>query len=554
MTNSKTKEVIIIVILLLSSIFLLTLYYILNTSGYLSFSDGAKFADIARNIAFGDGYKASFSFFSPNIFRHAQGELFSARGVPLAMPYSIAAVFSIFGISDLSVIATSGLFYLGLVIATYALGRHLFGKLAGVLAALAIALNANYLDYATSGASEPLFALVVVATAYLILLKKKWASVLVLLGLFLLYFTRTQGVLFILGFAFMWLFINYSFKFAASVLVAIGVGMFLIDKYVLYPLSWKLPVYPIVTRGVQAFFQYSGNFAVSDALRGGASQSVNVLGLSKKVFFNIYNFYRLLPQIASPYLSGLFIISLFHWNKNRDENIFKLTTLILLVGTFLLAALTIPFFRYLHPIVPLVYIFSTAMLVWIVRQIFNAKYSILNFLNRYKFKIRKSMAVSLSSVTLLLIFVGGQTLGVIFLDSRFKAQRINKGEPPVDVQLSNILKENTSEEDIIITNLDTWGSWYGERNTIWYPLKPGQLEFKDFTEAPFDAIYLTSYLVNDENYFMGDEWRQVFENPQNPKDEFISNNYELKGIYKIESSETYEKQDAKAVLFVRKIN
>ncbi|KKQ96272.1 MAG: hypothetical protein UT23_C0036G0002 [Candidatus Woesebacteria bacterium GW2011_GWA1_39_12] len=127
--------------------------------------------------------------------------------------------------------------------------------------------------------------------------------------------------------------------------------------------------------------------------------------------------------------------------------------------------------------------------------------------------------MAIVSSLLIFIFVVGQSLGVIFLDSRFKAKTINKGKPPVYVALSRILKENTNPDDIIVTNLDTWGSWYGERKTIWYP--------------------------------MGPEWRQVFFNPDKIEGSFILENYILAGEFEISPEETYERQGARAILLVR---
>jgi len=148
-----------------------------------------------------------------------------------------------------------------------------------------------------------------------------------------------------------------------------------------------------------------------------------------------------------------------------------------------------------------------------------------------------------------MFFVVGQTLGIIFLDSRYEAKTVNKGKPPVYVTLSKILKENSNPDDVIITNLDTWGSWYGERRTIWYPLKPEQLVGLEDTA---DVIYLTSYLIDDENYYMGEEWRQIFENPKSYKNDFIAKNYKFAGEFTIPPDENYEKQESRAILLVRK--
>ena len=69
---------------------------------------------------------------------------------------------------------------------------------------------------------------------------------------------------------------------------------------------------------------------------------------------------------------------------------------------------------------------------------------------------------------------------------------------------------------------------------------------------PFNAIFLTSYLIDDENYYMGESWRQIFNSPEDIDDEFIHDNYVLKDIYTLEAGENYENEDARAVLPLRK--
>ena len=87
---------------------------------------------------------------------------------------------------------------------------------------------------------------------------------------------------------------------------------------------------------------------------------------------------------------------------------------------------------------------------------------------------------------------------------------------------------------------------------VWFPLKPDQLIPAKGEENPFDAIYLTSYLIDDENYYMGSEWRQIFENPDDIVNEFILENYEFIGEYKFSAAEVYEKYDARAILLTKK--
>lgn len=97
-----------------------------------------------------------------------------------------------------------------------------------------------------------------------------------------------------------------------------------------------------------------------------------------------------------------------------------------------------------------------------------------------------------------------------------------------------------------------------KRKTVWFPLEPKQLINPKNGEIPFDAIYLTNYKMDDPNYYMGKDWRMIFENPQNPEKWEcdgcfeIAKNYTLKGIYKISPGDVYEKEEGIGVIFVKK--
>ena len=61
-----------------------------------------------------------------------------------------------------------------------------------------------------------------------------------------------------------------------------------------------------------------------------------------------------------------------------------------------------------------------------------------------------------------------------------------------------------------------------------------------------------SKLIDDENYYMGEGWKQIFADPNNIENEYLNNTYELVGEFNIEPSETYEKTEGRAILLVRK--
>lgn len=545
------KKIIPAFLLVIVSILILVFFVRFYGVYYLTFSDGAKFADIARNIISGFGYNGNFSFWGSKILDLSEKTVFPSPWIPPLMPFSIAGAFKLFSVSDFSVIVTSSMYFVLLILFTYLLGNKLLGKLVGLISALSVLTNESLVRYAISGATEPLFMFEIVTTAYLLTLKKKWAIVLGFIFMILMYFTRPQAFIYIAGLVLYWLLISFKPQKAFLSFVMILIGGLLIDKFILGQLAGRYFLYPILARGTHALSQITAVSSPSDALRG-VVQSASFLSSFKKIFYNLYNLYKLLPQIASPYLWSLFLIGLFHWSKNKIYNAFKISAIFMIALTFLVTAFSIPLFRYVHPAVPFVYLIAVETVVWIVRIMINDWLLVVGEKLKTQITNHKSLIIALLSVSLIFVFVVGQTLGVIFLDSRFNSRLVNKDKPPVYVILSRILKDNTDSSQLILTNLDTWGSWYGERRTVWYPLSPDMIIPNKNQINSIGAIYLTSYLIDDENYYMGDGWRQILSNPYSIKNTYIASNYKLRGVFEIKSADNYEKSNYKAVLLVRK--
>ncbi len=290
-----------------------------------------------------------------------------------------------------------------------------------------------------------------------------------------------------------------------------------------------------------AITQTVSSSAVSDALRGGES-SFSLIQMAKKVFYNIYNFYKAVPDIFNPYMFILFVLGLFNWNENRLFNYFKLSSAFMVLLTVFVTALTIPFYRYIHPVIPLVYIISITSLVEIISK-FEVLTTKIYINSKIEFLIKHRTLIL--AILLTLFFSVGQTLGVLLLDSRFEKGVKNTDMPPIYVEMSKMLEENTIDDGVVLTNLDTWGSWYGKRNTLWFPLKPQMIyDYQD----KIKYIYLTSYKIDDANYYMGDEWREIFNNPTNqtvlPEFKFVKS-------FEFRSKNNYERENGKAVLLVR---
>jgi len=507
---------------------------------FLDFSDSAKFADVARNIILGRDFGIDFTFFGGKIFNYLSLKLFPAGSILPVTPVSIAFFYKIFGINDFAVVATSFFYFLLTILFVFLLSKKIFkNSYTGLLSALAVGFNYDLINYAISGASESPFIFEIISSLYFISLRKKWATAIAFLLLVLMYFTRTQAFIYIWGAVLFYLLIHFDLKKALLYFSAVSVLAFLGDKYILIH-SQLSYIYSVTSIGSSLGNKYLPGVAVSDALRGGVA-TAGLLEIIKKIFYNLYNFYKLMPQIVNSYLFALFIVGIFNWTERKIYNSFKIITIFMFAMTLFVTAAGIPLYRYLHPVVPLVYIIAVGTVVWIFEKLFNNKKTIV-----------------LTSTLLIMFFAVGPTLGIFLLDSRFERNTHNVGQPPVYVKLAWLLRDNTQKDDVVLTNLDTWGSWYGERKTVWFPLMPKQIIDPSTGKIPFSAIYLTSYLNDDENYYMGLEWKVIFNNPTDSTKWTcdgcveIAKEFKLKAVYKISSTENYERQDSSAILLIKK--
>jgi 4-amino-4-deoxy-L-arabinose transferase-like glycosyltransferase len=529
----------LIFVIVISTLLLIT-FSLYTKHGYLEFSDAAKFANIAKNIYQGAGYYDSFSYFgAARGLPIMENGLFPATWVPVAFPYILSLVYRLLGVNDFSVIFTSAFFFILLVTTIFILGRKMFDRTVGILSSLAVASNVAFLDYATQGGTETLFTFEITATTLMFFLAGK-ARIIGYLLLVAMYLTRPQAFIYIVLLIFYDLAVNSKDLKGMIKRTVLLASLSILAVYIISTLTKTNIIYPIWGRAVHILLQFTPENPYNLILRSNSNVDISQITFiqtasiaAKKLFYNLYNFYKLIPQIMSPYLFALFLLSCLVTYKDKRTYLLKIVTILMFIMAVVSTALSIPFFRYIHPTLPLVYIYA---IYFIVKTIYSLKL-------RYQ---------HLTIAIIFIVLCVGQTLGTIFLDTRFRNKNlVNLDKPPVYYILSNKLKELSKPSDVIITNLDTWGSWYGERKTVWFPIYPDQLKPKD--DLPIaDAIYLTSYLIDDPSYFMGEEWRSIMFNPDGHSNKFIKDNYQLVTSFNIKPDENYTKEDIKAVLFIKK--
>lgn len=257
---------------------------------FLNFSDSAKYADIARSMVNGMGYGNSFSFWTSNFFDFVKDKIFPAPSTSPVMPISIAGFFKIFGIGDFAVIATSFFYFILTLVFVYILAKRIFNsKLVGALSILVVGTSYDLIHYATNGASESPFIFEIVAASYFASLKKKWANVVTILFLILMYFTRPQAFIYMAGIILYSLLINFRPKKALISFAAIIFIGILIDYFILMRIGNVFFLYSIIGRGIGSSFNQSST--ASDALRGVAViAGGGILQTLKNIFYNLYKF------------------------------------------------------------------------------------------------------------------------------------------------------------------------------------------------------------------------------------------------------------------------
>jgi len=503
---------------------------------YLTFSDAAKFADAAFQMIQGNGFTAKFGFFHPNFVFSPESSQPIAPGFGILNAISIFIFFKILGVNDFAVIFSSGFFFILTSFLIYFLAKKLFNQKIAFFSALSFIFTQPLLNYASIGASEPLFVFLFLLSCFLFIQKGTYSVYASGIVGSLLFLTRPQAPIYFVGLTLLVFLCAQKNKIRR---LLVWTGVFILIIVSLFILSKLTGQKLIHLELAPSLFSERATVSQNITIRGKPNVFYSSLlssfkPLATKAFYNLYNFYKLLPSLASFSLITLYFLSLIRWDRKKEANALHFAGFFILLVSFFVSAITIPFMRYIHPVVPLVIIFSVEMLFWILDRIF---------------KDRKKVLVVCT--LFILFFVIGQTLGSLFLDSRYLRNHVNWGKPPAYVKLAQILRENTKENEIVLSNLDTWGTWYGKRKTIWFPSEPEQLVPPQNKRLAIDAIYLTSYKMDDEASFMGDGWRKILNFPEQLEDDFISRNFNLVKKFEISENETYEGEKLTAVLLTR---
>lgn len=524
--------------LLLAILFLIVMF---PFSHQLLFVDSARYADLARNWVNGGGYTSSFSF--------TPLEPPSQWGWSSSLPYIhtifIALFYKIFGVGDLAVILESTFFFIAGVPLVYLIGRKLFNSRVALFSSLFYLFTPQLLNFAKDGASEPVFIFELLLISYLILRKDKVGLPLASFISALASFTKLQSAVFIPIFL-LWvvltsqnklkeIFLYLSFPLIGFLLIQFGVipSIFSLDR---------LPIFLLL--------QQSSLFPGDLLPRSGVAENLplsffaeNIRVIFSKVFYNIYNFYKIifsfegaLPRLAPPIIAITFILSAlkFATNEKKDVKTFRLAVFLMVLVSTILASATSPHIRYVQFTLPFIILLSVDLLDQVFEKILsNAKQAYISLL---------------LTLTAFLIF---PFIGTWIIDNRFNSVHFNTGKPYAHKQLGIKLGLLTDREDIVITNLDTWGSWYGKRRTILIPSDYKSLEELD-KKVKISRIFLTDFQRDNEDHPLSGDWGVLYDTQENITNKYILDNFKLEKVATVSATEVYEKTDFTYKVWIKK--
>ncbi|MBU0878424.1 MAG: glycosyltransferase family 39 protein [Candidatus Omnitrophica bacterium] len=503
---------IIFLILIVSASFLFHFYF---QAPYFNYNDAAIYAGVAKNIKEGQGLSTNFIY--PEYFRYI-GQLTQNKWYSYWPPLHslfLAIGFFLFGTSDRAVMYVTGLFFLLSVWLVYLLARKIFNKEVAIFSCLFYSLTQEMLWYSTSGLSEPLFiCLLLLCLFFLYDTKKKITIFCAGLSLGLAVMTRNTALIYIPALVFFIYFSQTKGRRAKSIfsfLAGISLVIFSFHKMIVpllggycsfkdmfwSPFFFNTEVYP-GGQIMRALDKIDFSFTVK-----------NLAFIFKKIFPNLKIFFRNLSYfnaqfntwnwiytLMPPFLGIFYILSLFKPPSQKNQRLIHVAVIFLFLTVLVVSLLTItkPEMKYFHPLVPFLIIFAVSGLI----RVFNRL-----ALDPYRRRVYLNFLVAV----LIAIFLLPQTAKNYFYN-REKYKNNPKGVYQI---MGDVVREYTKPHDVVVTNLDAWGSWYGERKTVYYPSKPTNLsKLSDY--AKIDALLIFENLFVDEPGWLN--WLDLITNPK----------------------------------------
>jgi len=509
--------------------FLFWVFYLYSEPVFLSNPDSAKFADVARNFKNGEGLVTDYAICKGAIADHC----FTFTSPPL---FSVVSSFfmRVFGENDRAVIFTSGFFYILTCLLVYFLAKNLFNYRVALFSSLAFIFTEQFIFHSVAGASETFFTFLVLVILLLIVKQTNLSLLLAGIFSFLLLGTKMQSLIYVLGLMFLILFLGVGkkrkvknlFIYLLPIIIfyfgyrSLDLGSFsnprslLRSNNLLYFLFYNSPVFPS-----GSIDQFGGSFSLAFLFS-------NIKPILSKIVFNFYTAFKNILTITNPFIMVLFFLSFLKKEDlsfgRQGKGIAFLRWMALFWIVFFLMTGVVGVFniRYVHPVLPLVIIFAVSMFFEIAA----------------KFTGRKKPELLLAG-GYILIFLVLFPLTQINLGAKITKKGRNTGKSSVYKIIGESFADSARESDMVGTNVEVWGSWYGKRKTILLPDNLALLSGK------INVVVLSSFSPGTE---MGKSWQEVFDKGGG------FDGFKLVDKIEIAAVDNYQNIPVKLVVFKRK--
>jgi len=437
--------------------------------------DNLTYASIARSIV--ENFSISHISALPSDIKTLGGFPQYDISQNIGLPLFLVPFFILFGTNNFAIMMSSLALYIANAFFTFIISYKLFNRKVAITATYLFIFSSSYYNYISSGLTEPLLILLLMMVSYVqFFIRSEYKGVLVGLLIYALYLTKSGLAIFILPYFFVhWLlYEDRSSKYILGIIFTLAIisvplilRTALLDLSTYSKKSGLLDLVFNISKDKEIW--YSGLRSLdfpTDWLDPDRYLVENYQIYVKKYFMTFYTLY--LKTYGANYLfsgSVIFCAYVLTQTKNKSENVFKFFTLGLFGLLFFGFSIGWPIERYLLPVAPFILI---AIASYAVPVITGANKSYV--------------------AIILLIGMQAPWVGFLVKDIYLSGSRVNYD------QLGEYIKNNTKDDDIIISNAPGLVGWYSNRKSILYPNSFLQTEKLNDINSKINTVILTDEL------------------------------------------------------------
>lgn len=459
------------------AIFLIALiswkYYFENYKNIIVSPGGIEQADIAENIIKKKGFVSNIimPYKIALIDSPEEKSLLYSSKDGIFQPLIIALFFTLFGISSKTLILTTGVFYLGMLLLVYKLAKNLFNSTVAIISCLIFLFDFTLLKWSIFGSPEIIFYFFFLTAIYTLFARKN----LILCGFFLgiCFLSRPHSILYLPLFLF---FLGNKIKGILKLCIPFiltSIPFF----YINYLYTENISGTPLGNYLAFGTSLYPGH----NSLR--ITEIINPLEFlrfhKKEIFFKIINsfseFLQFFPYITNIYLMAIWLTSVISGYNLKEKNYFRLFIYFLIMVNLAIHSLTTGYRdRYFYQFLPLIFILTSDFLIYLFKTA--------------NLNIKTKIFSGLIFVFLLVIPYISETYNLSKNKKELKNKEITYKE------IGEFIKNNTEEDEIFVSDIPWFISWYGGRKSFILPLNFKELE-KMNKKIEISGILLSSFYV-----------------------------------------------------------